>query len=707
LVETDEVLRTVGLKRAAEKNLPTLSEEELTLTQAYVDGINKFYELHEHNPPVELAIFGLKPQPWEVADSIAMASIVAFTFAFGGLSNEILRVKTIQKVGINRTLELFPVDYTPAVEFLQSLDDTRFGSNSTTETNALSTLSKVLGPATNELVRGLQSNNWVVSGDKTASGHPILSNDPHTSLEAQGIWYRVNLLSTDEETQLQGFTFPGIPLLAFGHNKNLAWGVTSGLMDSVDLFYLKENGTHYLVNDTDWKPFESLEEKIEVHGGATQTYTVRISEFGPMMETELGEYAMMWTLYQGYDRNRPSKSLVGFNTANTVSEFHEALKYMLTGFNWVFASVTGDIGYQHSGFIPVRKYGYGLVPKNGSTSGVGWDGLVDYEEQLFVTNPEEGFFATANEKVDTRDNFYISDSFAHRYRNDRIEQVLDTGKDFELNPNAITLKDMQHLQMDVKTLVAEDLLDQVVPILETYEPQGDHADLISQAIADLLSWDQQMTLDSVAATIFATYRIFLIDEVVRDELGDIADSYSYTGVRTVTGFLADPNNSWFDDITTTPRETSTDIVIRAVERTVNYLIERRGEDMDQWRWGQLHQVYLPHPFSAITDIFNIGPEPAAGSTFTVNAIAGPAFDGKSVNYKSSYGPYFRMVIEVEDTWSNMWGMVSSGASGNPLNPHYDDAYYGWLNYDYHLWVSSIHDVESNYTLTAEFRSKEQ
>ena len=713
LVDTDIVLRTVGLKHAAELMKQKLTVSELSLVESYVRGINTYFKLHPNNKPVELEILGAEQHPWEVTDTIAMGSIVAFTFAFSGLNDEISFVKAIDKLGMQQALDLYPVDFQPAYNYLSNITSITYpnkmnqnGLSLSEDTGTGFDVMKALEPLFRgphaELLQGYMSNNWVVSGNKTASGHPILANDPHTSLEAQGIWHRVNLMSYDGSILLQGFNFPGTPLLSFGHNAHFAWGVTSGIMDSVDLYYLNMNATHYLYNGSDWRAFETEQTTIKVSGADSVTRTIRRTAFGPLISTELGEYAMQWTLNINYARDNPIKSLIGFNLATTIEEAHNALEYMLTGFNWVFASNTGDIAYQHTGFIPVRRDGYGLIPKNGSAVNQGWDGLIPYQDQLHVVNPSSGYFATANERVDTRELFYISESYAPRHRNDRIEQVLANATDFDANPNALTIEDMQKLQTDVKTLVAEDLIDPERAVFASFKSQTTDP-MIVKAIEQLLNWDYRLDVDSIAGLIFSTYRFFLIDSTLRDEMGDLVDSYG-KGTRVLTDWYREGiDNHWFDNITTAKNETADDMAIISLERTVAYLSNRFGSDMSTWKWGDKHHVYLPHTFDSMTNLLNIGDVPAPGSSNTVNAIAGPSWNNGDIDYQSSYGPYFRVVYEVEPTWSNIWVVVSSGASGNPLSPHYDDAFQSWISFDYYHWHSSRSYVETNYEYTAIFR----
>ncbi|MHA2503591.1 MAG: penicillin acylase family protein, partial [Candidatus Kariarchaeaceae archaeon] len=688
LVETDKVLRTVGLKRAAESMESKLTEEQLDLVTAYVRGVNTYYEQHPHNVPFELAILGATPKAWERTDVIAMGSIVAFTFAFGGLNDEVNFLKLMNQVGISEALELKPVDFQPAHDYISNLTEFYYpdeeglalSGDIADKITVFEALDPIFGPHM-EVLEGYMSNNWIVSADKSATGKPLLANDPHTSLEAQGIWHRTNLMSRDGEILLQGFNFPGTPLMGFGHNKAISWGVTSGIMDAVDAYFLTSNDTHYLYNGDEWREFETQTYTIEISGGETVEHTAKFSEFGPMMMTDLGEFAMQWTLLENFERDNPIKSLIDFNQATSIDEFHEALEFMLTGFNWVAVdSTTNDIAYIQSGLIPDRKEGYGLIPKNGSAPNQGWNGLVPFDQQLYVVNPTSGY--------------------APRHRDDRIEQVLESCIDFDCDPDALTVDDMKRLQADVKTLVAEDILDPVLDLFSDYK--NDATELEKRVIDELLGWDQHLTVDSVAGLIFSSYRLLLIDEILRDELGDLVTVPAGTRITT-DWYREGMEMRWFDDITTDDKvEDSDDIAIRTLQRTTAFLEDRYGDDFANWEYGDKHRTSLPHTFSGLTGLFDIGGVPQPGSSNTVNAIAGPRFNNADLDFRSSYGPYFRVVFEVEPTWDNIWVMVSSGASGNPLSEHYGDAFEKWAAHEYFKWESSLETITS-YRLSVEVR----
>jgi penicillin amidase len=698
LLEVDEFIRTIGFKRAAEIASKKINPTILKLINSYLDGVNAYFDLHKNNLPLEYQLLNLKPTRWSVVDVVAMQGVMAYNFAFGGLSAELLRLKVIQQIGGEKSLELFPIEYLPARDYIANYNETTHQLGSHLE----SPLRKIFGQST-----GFASNNWVIHGNKTESGNPLIANDPHLGLEVPGLWYQVNLQLTDNSYNVQGYTIPGVPLVLVGHNKYVAWAATSALIDALDLFYVVENGTHYFMDD-EWKSFEILSETIEVKGASDESYQIKMTDIGPLMNTTDGWYVVKWTLLEGYERDQMFLAVYMLNNAETLSDIHDALYYWVTpGINFVFASVSGDIGYQYGGLLPIRKNGFGLLPQNGSDSKNGWNGTIDYEDQLFIVNPPEGYFATANERVDRRELFYINEGYAHDYRVNRIKEILSEGIDFEGSDGSdFSVEDIQVMQADTKNLAAIDLLEPVIDVISNIRSEGKYADIIKSVVNELINWDYHMVKDSIAATIFATYRLFLVQHVFEDELGEeITEDIMYSGIKPIAKFfIENKTNHWFDDQSTENIiESASDIIEKAIDKTVEHLINELGGNINNWKWGRVHKVSFNHVMGDILPFLNAGPEASDGSTFTINSyLPSPTWHEGEITYHSTYGPSFRLTAEVEATWSKVYSISAPGVSGHLLSKHYNDVFEDWLNFSYRRWLFSISDVEANHKFTTEF-----
>ncbi len=664
-LEADMFLRTIGLKRAAIQVAARTETFYRNIAASYVKGI--------------------------IEDTFAVHGILAYNFAFAGLSNEIGRYELIRQVGTNKSLEILPVEYQPAKDYILSLNETDDIVGSTPlSLNSILTGSSlaysipepfrsILFPRNGQFA----SNNWVISGSRTKSGNPIIANDPHLGLSVPGLWYYVTLIAKNENLHVQGFSLPGLPLVGLGHNQYIAWGATSGIADSVDTYYLNKNQTHYLVNGTKWISFRLEHHSIPVKGKPSIPFDVRLTQFGPMinvtiegMETQL---ALQWTYLEEIERNQPFKAIYLWNKARTVDEFHEAQRYLIVpGFNWVVADMNGNIALHLNALAPIRTRGFGLIPQNGSDGGAFWNGSIPFEQQYFVKNPANGFLLSANERVDKRNIFYLSESYALGYRSRRISEVLSNNRNFPYSDTKWDLKMVHRLQADVRNLVAEDILD---PILENLK-ESDFSDLPNKglsiaALRSLQEWDKEMGTDSTAGLIFTTFYLFLVNETFFDELGwDMVRKLEYPGLGAIAKLLS--NNislSWFDDINTPATENAHDMSIRALSRSVQYLSNKFGNDLRDWKWGSAHRITFEHPMGGILPFFNIGGDGMNGTSFTVNALEGPWFRSNGeIRYEYAYGPSMHFTAEVEPSWSLVQVNYPPGVKGKPASPKFDNLF---------------------------------
>ncbi len=696
LLETDKFIHNILIPNANEYNAAHINSTLRSMVESYIDGINKFILGHLDSLPLEFQLLGVKPKLWQVKDVFGMQSAMALNFAFGGLSTELLRQDTIKKVGVKKMLELFPVLYPPARKYLLSLNHTTPLPYINSKFNLNKIKRALYGTGFSSQL--FASNNWVVSGAKTVSGHPLISNDPHLGLAVPGLWYQVNLETP--EFHAQGFTLPGTPFVILGHNRYVAWGATSGLTDVVDLYYLNQNGTHYLVNNSTWKPFQLLKEYIPQKDGSNVTVEIKLTDFGPMMNLTQGYYAFQWVNNMKYSNNQIFRSIYDLNTAKSVQDAHNALRYFeVPGLNFVLADVQNNIAYQFVGKLPTRKTGFGLIPHNGSNGQFYWNGTIPYSENYYVLNPSSHFFATANERVDPREKFYISEAFALKYRDARISEVLANFTDFKTdNLGKFTVNDMMRLQADVKTLVAQDLLLPVLPYFNGQISKLNNSNVI-QSIKLLDSWNLRMDKNQIAPTIFTTYRLFYTQMTFLDDVGqEITNALSYSGIRVIANLLkTNINSPWFDINGTKKKENGYDIALLSLEKAVQYLETRLGKNMNGWKWGSIHQTYFKHPLSSVPELsfLNIGPQPSNGSVFTVNAIYGPTYHNGKITYSDNYGPSFRFSFEVEPTWSKTYGIYAPGSNGVYLDPNYSSGYNNWLNFKYSHWTFSATEAQKS------------
>lgn len=708
-IDNDKALRKLGIHRAAQQTAERLPDQYKEYIQSYVNGLNTYIRSHQNALPIELEILGVKPKEWSVIDTLAIQGVMAFDLAYGGLSAELRRLTLVQAIGGEKSLEVLPVVYEPASEYLRNVNVSDVGALGADFTQH--PLNTMFG-GIDKLALGVGSNNWVISGNLTNSGAPILANDMHLGLSTPGIWYQVHLVATDGSLNVQGFALPGAPFVVAGHNEDIAWGFTNTGLDAIDLFYLKRNSTHYLVNNSDWLPFEIRKETIPVKGGAPVEFEYELSKFGVMDIIDGTEYAIRWTLTEGYERDQIFRAIYSLNVATNVNEIHEALRYFaVPGQNVVFATVSGNIGYQFTGLMPIRTNGYGLLPQNGSNGLNDWNGSVPYEDQLFIVNPEKGFFGTANQEIDDRHLFYIAENYAVEYRGKRINQILDNQTNFDLQGTKFSEIDVMKMHGDTYSLAVDDILIPVFNGLKSYDfskLQNADLEIIQNVLSRFENWDHRMISSSPEATVFVTFRINFVHSTFVDELGyNLTSSINYAAHRSLARFLKNPDDVvWFDDKTTTENETAVDIAARALANSIDFLKENYGSSIEDWNWGAVHKATFEHAMGAVLPFLNVGPAPSNGTTFTINAGGGRGGDVENLSFGQTHGPSERLIARVEPNWSVVYGLTPPGISGNRFSEHYNDAYDKWRLIDYSQWQFSVDVVQSNQDLTAVYTKEE-
>ncbi len=684
-LETDRFIRTIGWRRVAEEEAANLDKETRTILEAYATGVNTFID--KASLPPEFVILGFKPHPWTPADSIAWAKVMAWDLG-GNWEAELFRASLIEKLGEEKANQLappYPADapliippealgyQTPGIDHL--LRQAR-------------QLKKVLGAQG----AGLGSNNWVIDGQKSATGMPLLANDMHLGIQMPSIWYEVHLVGGG--FNVEGYSFPGVPGVIVGHNEDIAWAVTNVGPDVQDLYIEKVNPANpdQYEYQGQWLEMEILEEEIEVKGEEPVVERVCLTRHGPIItpvvEGATETLALRWT---ASEPNQISKSVFMLNRAKNWQEFREALKHWaVPSQNFVYADREGNIGYQMPGWIPIRAQGQGLVPVPGWTGEYEWEGYIPFEELPHVFNPPTHYIVTSNNRVVGDDYpYFISHDWAvHRAR--RLVELLESRDD-------LSIEDIKVIQADTYSLPAEKLL----PYLLALEPEGW---LQERAMNQLEGWDLHNEAQSTGAGIFQVFYLMLVNNTFADELGD--ELFARTPHHlALEAMIEEPDSPWFDDVTTPERENRDDIVRRSFAEACDLLGKRFGDVPHEWAWGRLHTVTFDHPLGAVKPlnlIFNRGPIAARGSGFTVNAAGfdysafaedlKPAEIGEVFSVQS--GVSQRLIVDLSD-FSNSLSIHTTGQVGIPFHKHYGDMIPSWQGVKYHPLLWEKDDIEEN------------
>jgi len=723
-VPQDRFLRTIGFGRAAGTAWDRLAPEWRSQIEAYVAGVNGFIESHRGRLPPEFTVLRFEPQPWTGTDVLVWVKMMAWDLS-GNYSYELMRLDMMARVGLARTAELLP-RYPNAGLSILSPDAVRTiplppperGGGLPSHTAGATTgwpdtggswsaafaraLSDGDGSVRGLLLAGtraeaLGSNNWVVDGTLTASGKPMLANDPHLGTHVPSLWYLAHMSAGDFD--VIGATLPGAPAVAIGRNRFIAWGETNVAADVEDLYreHLDPSGTSAEFRGA-YEPLRIIQETIQVSGGSPVTIEVRVSRHGPLISdalnannaasdrypkpTSFEPLAFRWTALEEEDNT--VGAFLGLNQARNWGEFTAALRaFAVPSQNFVYADVDGHIGYYAPGRIPIRAKGDGSIPADGWTGEMEWTGWVPFDQLPHVYDPPEHLVITANQRPASPPySHLITVDYPEPYRARRLHELI-RGRD-KLTPD-----DFRAMQADRHSLHARTLL----PVLLQHVRPETPAD--RQAIDLLRRWNFEAQGDSAAAAIFQAWFLRLAPAIAGDELGPLALG-SYDGrfsyiTRFVVNTLADDNSPWCDNVQTSRHETCAEAVTAALHEGIAALTQKLGGDLARWRWDAVHRAVFPH--QGLDAVGLLRPllsrsMPSAGDWSTVNAApvdSDHPFEQREV-------PGYRQIVDLSPANDSRF-LDAVGQSGHFLSRHYDDFLQDWHDVRHRRMRMDRSDIE--------------
>ncbi|HZM32903.1 MAG TPA: penicillin acylase family protein [Burkholderiales bacterium] len=662
-VDTDRFLRTLGLRQVAEANLKGYDEETRRQLEAYAAGVNAFLDTDPVLPP-EFWIFGVKPEPWTPVDSVVWTKIMAWDLG-GNWRNELLRLRMAKTLPLERIEEFFPPYPGEAAVKLPDLLAEK-GSGPFSRISALAEK----GPDPFFLVGGA-SNSWVVSGDRTASGKPLLANDPHLGLTAPVVWYFVHLNAPGMD--VIGASLPGVPGILLGRNQRIAWGFTNTGPDVQDLYLEDENGS-----------FTTIEETIKVKDAPDVTLRVRRSRHGPVISdvsplaasaAPAGRaIAMAWTALA--DDDLTMQAGLKLARAENWEQFLEALRdFHVPQQNVTYADVDGNIGFVAAGKVPVRKPGNarkGLAPAPGSDTRYDWAGAIPFDELPRAYNPPSGAIVTANHKITpSKYPHYITSEWQPPYRARRIEELLAAVRHHGAPSFA-------RIQLDTYSLAARELLPF---LLETAPRTADAAEAVSM----LAAWDGNMAADRAEPLILVAWWRELARALFADELGEAFRSAWSTRAMFLVRILEGKGNeaSWCDDVNTKEIETCAYVLQASLESALEDLRRRYGSELREWKWGEAHEARLRHrPLTGSSWLrrwFDIV-VPSPGDAYTVN-VGRSDFVDEQDPYGNRHAASLRAIYDLADPQASLF-IHPGGQSGNPFSAHYRSFADAWRHGEY-------------------------
>jgi penicillin amidase len=696
--EADRLLRRFGLEASVRLDWEHATGQTRAMLLAFAGGANAFIA-STTRWGTEFEIAGMRPEPWQPWDSIAVFKVRHLDM--GPWKTKLWRARLLRHLGPERAANLTRqaqphplLIVPPAAEYrgvrLDGLEEME---------RHLAAMALVPdGPQ--------GSNNWALSGSRTASGKPLVAGDPHRALDVPNVYYQNHLACP--EWDAIGLSFPGVPGLShFGHNARVAWCVTHGMADYQDLFIERFEGGNPARYEFrgEWREADVRRETIAVRGSAPVEIEIVVTHHGPVV---IGEPRRGHAIACAYSAltgpNSTFDAFVPMLEARSADELEQAMRPWVEPVNnLVFADVDGRIGYRARGQVPIRSMTNAWVPVPGWTGEHEWRGLIPFEEMPAVRDPETGFIATANSRVAGADYpHYIGLDYVPDFRTRRLVARLD--------PIAkATASDMAAIHADRVSLPARELLDAVAR-LRLADAPGPHRDdpRWHAALVRLFAWDHVMDKEAVAPTIYAAFRERLMRDLMTPILGPLA-AEAFAPVQgggvahmvRLRARLAEMIRD--DDRSLLPAHADwPTLLARALGSAVADLREALGEDMDAWQWARLHVTRPQHP------LLPAFPHLAATLAPPSVAVGG---DGETVNaasflpgagYHVSLTSVARYVFDLADWEASSW-VVPCGASGHPASPHWTDQLPAWtecrllpMRYD---WTRIRAAAESSLTLT--------
>ncbi|SMO70390.1 penicillin acylase family protein [Fodinibius sediminis] len=669
MLEYDRYRRRIGMGCAAEQALSGLVEhpETARAVKAYAAGVNaRINELNPAEYSLEYKLLDYRPEPWSPLKTALLLKSMTYTLA--GHHHDLQMSNTRAYLGssfIRQVLDIDPPLNAPVIPPDQKWDflpvpiqqpDTVFKPSIATK----------IPPFRPDPHNG--SNNWAVSGSKTASGYPILANDPHLNMTLPSIWYAIQLHSPTQN--VMGASLPGAPAVIVGFNEHTAWGTTNvsaDVWDWYEIVFRDSTLAEYRYNGS-WRPTTQRVEKINIKGEPAVVDTVVYTHHGPVVQTSGSKkmrpgipryHAMQWIAHK---RSNELRYFLELNKARSYEDYREALPHFDSpAQNWVFADHT-NIALTAAGKYPLKWNGQGRFIGDGSDPRYDWQGWIPFDHIPSVKNPARGFVSSANQDP-TGDAYpyYLDDDFAPYERGRRINDRLAA-------MDNITPRDLQQLQTDTYSYHAATVLPRLLRDLrkDTLSP------LKREALASLAEWDYNNDGELSAPSLFHYWWEALDNAIWDDEYHAVSFPMERPARdQTAHLVLTDSTLSWYDNITTEESETLNMLINRSFHRAFRQLTKEFGPRGPRWKWGQVNNTNLNHlaqiPGLGQPNIFT------DGARESINAIRG------------DHGPSWRMVVAMGPA-IDAYGIYPGGQSGNPGSPYYDNMIDDWTRGKlYPLW----------------------
>lgn len=665
----DKYFRRLGMRYGAENSLAVIEADTMmkAVCDAYTAGVNAYINtLDESTYPLEFKLLDYKPEPWTNFRTAVFMKYMALDLAGFERDFEMTNAKSVfTKAEFNA---LFPYQedsldpivprgtlFPKADGSLKppaSADSLYFNYKRTIEP-----ADTVIKPNPNN-----GSNNWAVAGSRTASGKPILCNDPHLNLNLPSVWYEMHI--STPEFNVYGASFPGAPTVVIGFNDSCAWGVTNAERDVRDYYEIKFRDStmqEYWFNGA-WQKTTFRDEVIKIRGKTSDTEHIAMTVWGPVMYDKTypdklhtdKAYAVKWSAHEGSDE---VETFYKMDKSKNYSDYLSAISSLhCPGQNIIFASKNGDIALRQQGKFPAKWKGQGDFIMPGDDSSYAWHGNIPDSANITMHNPERGFVSSANQyPYDTTYPYYLGGVYP-LYRGIIINRMLS-------QMQGTTTDDMEKMQTSNYNVFAE----MARPVLLKYLKENEIADSARKYLDTFKNWDLENNPDADGATIFDLWWDSLSSVVYDDEFFQSNLPMPKPEMSTLLeGIRKDSAYQFADNINTPKKEDVATDVTTAFEKIIPVL--QTFDKQNELEWSKYKSSGIMHllriPALSRLNLYS------GGGLTEINA------------YEKFHGPSWRMVVELTDQ-TKAYGIYPGGQSGNPGSKYYDAFIDDWLTGKYY------------------------
>jgi penicillin amidase len=664
-IELDKYQRRMGMVFGAERSLEGMMEDPKSkdMILAYTAGINAYIQsLSTAQLPIEYKLLDFKPEEWTPLKCALLLKQMSAVLAMG--SDEFYMTNIRNKFGTAVVKDLFP-DYPFKEEPIIPVG-TKWEFDSLPIPKAPDAFNDATSSTikTKQKEEGIGSNNWALSGSKTASGSPILANDPHLDLTLPSIWYQIQLHAPG--LNAYGVSLPGAPGIVIGFNQNIAWGVTNVAADVLDFYQIKfKDDTHKQYwHNNQWKNSSSRLEKIVIRGDKNITDTVIYTHQGPVVYLQkVKDFSKAKNIPVGnalrwiaHEKSNELKTFYLLNRGKNYDDYRKALTfYTAPAQNFIFASAQNDIAITANGKFPLKWKDQGKFILDGTDPQNDWQGWIPASQNPTVKNPPRGFVSSANQSsTDQTYPYYINWEFSPYERGKRInDRLTDMSK--------ATADSIINMQTDNYSIHAQNILPSILVVIDRSQLNATQ----KEALRFVVDWNKYYDPKSVAASVFDLWTKRLQFDIWDDEftIADIPMRYPSRD-RTVQLILHEPNSKWIDNINTPAKETLADLVNEAFKYSCDSLERKYGSIGKAWEWANVKHTNIQH----LAKIPGFGSKVllTGGGKMTINA------------QNEGNGPSWRMVVELGKNPKGH-GVFPGGQSGNPGSPFYDNMIDKWAS----------------------------